>query len=255
MSVRIRFLGTAAVEIVASTGQRILIDPYLDENPVCPLKVDDLDSLDLLIVTHAAYDHLGDAERILRKLPSLKLICSADVRAYMISRGISAERLIASPWGMMIEEAGIRVRPVYSRHWSFLQDEKGRTFSSVPLGVIVYADEDTGVYHAGDTCLYSDMKLYGDLYEPRIGFINVGVPEQHQGAKHGVPHYLSGEMDAYEGALAAEWWGLEYAIPVHHDNPDLPEIQRFKALLEQKAVSNPAVPKPVILAPGEWFEL
>ena len=54
MPVSIRFLGTAAFEILTASGKRILIDPYLDENPASPLKVADLDHLDLLLVTHAA---------------------------------------------------------------------------------------------------------------------------------------------------------------------------------------------------------
>ncbi len=52
MTVSIRFLGTAAFNIITDEGKRILIDPYLDENPVSPIKVDDLDHLDLLLVTH-----------------------------------------------------------------------------------------------------------------------------------------------------------------------------------------------------------
>ena len=60
MTVSIRFLGTAAFEIITARGKRILIDPYLDENPVSPIEVADLAQLDLLLVTHAAYDHLGD---------------------------------------------------------------------------------------------------------------------------------------------------------------------------------------------------
>ena len=124
MSVSIRFLGTAAFEIRTATGKRILIDPYLDENPVSPLKVGDLDPVDLLLVTHAAIDHLGDAEAILRRSPDLVLICGADVRGYLMYRGISGDRLSAIPWGMTIEEAGVRVRPVESRHWSYIQTEE-----------------------------------------------------------------------------------------------------------------------------------
>ena len=50
MPITIRFLGTAAFEIVTVDGKRILVDPYLDENPVSPIKVADLDHLDLLLV-------------------------------------------------------------------------------------------------------------------------------------------------------------------------------------------------------------
>lgn len=255
MKARMRFLGTAAVEVLTTDDKRIIIDPYLDENPVSPLRVDDLDRLDLLIVTHAAYDHLGDAEAILRRFPDLPLICGADVRGYLAKCGIDRERLIAVPWGMMIEQSGVRVRPVYSRHWSYIEHADGSAFSSVPLGVIVDAGGGVRVYHAGDSCLYSDMKLYGELYRPTVGFINVGVPVRHQGGKHGVAEYLTGEMDATEGALCAEWLGLSYAVPVHHDDPSLPEIRKFQRLLQEKHDADPTAPKPVVLAPGEWLEV
>jgi len=255
MSVKIRFLGTAAFEIETQTGQRILIDPFLDENEVSPLKVDTLDHLDLLLVTHAAYDHLGDTEAILRKFPELPLICGADVRGYLMYKGIEGDRLRAIPWGMMIEEAGVRVRPVESKHWSYIQTEDNRSFSSIPLGFIVYASDKVSIYHSGDTTLFTDLKLIGKLYKPTVGLINVGVPGNHLGGKHGVPEYLTGEMDAKEAALACKWLKLDYAIPCHHDNPELPEIVKFNELLTNGRLKKPKNPEPVILSPGECFTL
>jgi L-ascorbate metabolism protein UlaG (beta-lactamase superfamily) len=255
LSVSIRFLGTAAFKIITAAGQHVLIDPYLDENPVSPLKVADLERLDLLLVTHAAYDHIGDAEAILRRFPDLPLVCGADVRGYLMYRGIDGQRLRAIPWGMMIQEAGVRVRPVESHHWSYIQTEDHRAFSSIPLGFIVYAGDGQRIYHSGDTSLFSDLKLIGEHYQPTVGLINVGVPEQHRGMAHGVPEYLTGEMDAKEAALACQWLRLQCAIPCHHDDPTLPEIVAFKELLTQAREADPTAPEPVILSPGETFTL
>jgi L-ascorbate metabolism protein UlaG (beta-lactamase superfamily) len=256
MPVSLRFLGTAAFEIVTAEGKRILIDPYLDENPVSPVKVAQLERVDLLLVTHAAIDHLGDAEAILRRFPDLQLICGADVRGYLMYQGIDGDRLRAIPWGMMVEEAGVRVRPVESRHWSYIQVEDGlpggmRSFSSIPLGFIVYVGDGHSVYHSGDTALFSDLKLIGGLYEPTVGLINVGVPREHRGAAHGVPVYLTGEMDAREAAMACQWLGVRYAVPCHHDDPELPEIVRFVELLSERCSVDDDAPKPVVLSPGE----
>lgn len=255
MTVTIRFLGTAAFEIITTHGKRVLIDPYLEENRVSPIKVADLDHLDLLLVTHAAYDHLGDTEAILRRFPDLPLICGADVRGYLMYRGFDGHRLRAIPWGMMIEEAGIQVRPVESRHWSYIQTEDGRSFSSIPLGFIIYAGDDQRIYHSGDTTIFSDLKLIGELYRPNVGLINVGVPEAHRGAEHGVPIYLTGEMTAEEAVMACQWLDLRYAIPCHHDNPRLPEIVRFGELLSDTRQRDGAAPEPIILEPGQTFSL
>lgn len=253
MSVSIRFLGTAAFEIITEHGKRILIDPYLDENHVSPIKVATMEKPDLLLITHGAVDHLGDSEAIMKRFPDLIAVCGADVRHYLIDQGIDGDRLRAIPWGMMVEEQGIPIRPVESRHWSYIIGKDGKSYSSVPVGFIIYAGENARIYHTGDTAIFSDLKLIGELYRPNVGLINVGVPREHRGAAHGVPTYLTGEMDAHEAAMACEWLRLDYAIPCHHDDPELPEIKKFAQQL--RGVDRNAVKgiKPVVLRPGESF--
>jgi hypothetical protein len=95
---------------------------------------------------HVAYDHLGDALAIMQKFPNLLLMCGADVRGYLIKQDIEEERLVASPWGMMVEIAGVHIRPVYCRHRSYISDEDGIAYSSTPLAFILYADDVCGIY-------------------------------------------------------------------------------------------------------------
>jgi L-ascorbate metabolism protein UlaG (beta-lactamase superfamily) len=123
------------------------------------------------------------------------------------------------------------------------------------VAFIVYADENAGIYHSGDTALFGDMKLYGELYRPRVGLINVGVPREHRGAAHGVERYLTGEMTAEEAAMAARWWDVEFAIPCHHDDPQLPEITEFRRILETARERDGRGPIPAVLKPGEEFVL
>lgn len=67
MATQIQFLGVASYRITSSEGKVILIDPFLEQNPVSPLKVKDLERVDLILVTHLAFDHMGDAEEIAKK--------------------------------------------------------------------------------------------------------------------------------------------------------------------------------------------
>ena len=251
MTVTIRFLGTAAFEIITSDGKRILIDPYLDENPVSDLKVADLDHPDLLLVTHAARDHLGDAEAVMRRFPHVPLVCGADVKGYLMHRGIEEDRLRSIPWGLMIEVAGVRVRPVESRHRSYIHTADGRTFSSEALGYIIQAGEGVSIYHSGDTTIFNDLKRIGELYEPTVGLINVGAPEESMRTDGGAVRFVTGRMDAKEAARASGWLKLKYAIPCHHDDPALPEIRRFAELLGSARENDPTVPEPIVLGPGE----
>jgi len=248
--VEVRFLGTAALEIVTANGVRILMDPFLEENLESPIKIADLENIDLLMVTHAAYDHLGDTLEIMRRWPDITCVAGVDVRGYLIASGIDAERIWSSPWGMMIAVAGVTIRPVYSRHWSYIEGPDGTPYSCIPMAYIVYASETCRIYHSGDTALFSDMKLIGELYEPTIGLINVGFPRNHFGAKHGAPEYLTGEMDAREAAMAVEWLGLQTAIPCHHDDIELPEIVEFAARVTADGHSDVE-----LLSPGEYFRV
>jgi L-ascorbate metabolism protein UlaG (beta-lactamase superfamily) len=71
MTVKLQFFGTAGYRIVTSAGKTVLIDPYLDQNPVCPIKAADIESADVLLITHSAYDHFGDAPQIISRLRPL----------------------------------------------------------------------------------------------------------------------------------------------------------------------------------------
>src|SRR3954471_16480116 len=110
MSTRIRFLGVAAYEIVTSGGRHILIDPFLDENPGSPVRSDELEQVDLILVSHAAFDHLGDTEAIARRTGA-PVVCGGEIKAFLTARGIPAEQIRATTWGIAVEVAGIRVQP------------------------------------------------------------------------------------------------------------------------------------------------
>ncbi len=252
MATKLRFFGYSAFEIVNSRDIRILIDPYLDQNPVTPVKTSDLEKVDLILVTHAAADHLGDAGSIAKKFKA-PVICGGDVRAHLIREGVPQDQLTAIVWGLTVEKAGITVRSVESRHWSNITEPDGTFLTGVPMGFVIYADPGVRIYHAGDTSLFSDMKLIGELYRPNIGLIHVTVPEMHLGALHGVPKFITGEMTPNEAALASQWLGVEYAIAMHFDKPDNPDVKRFVEIMEAMRSDDKPYVRPVVLKPGETF--
>ena len=86
MSSRLRFFGVAAYELINPSGQHILIDPFLDQNPGSTVRSDQLDRVDLIIVSHAAPDHLGDTEVIPRRTGA-PIICGGEVKAFSHCEG------------------------------------------------------------------------------------------------------------------------------------------------------------------------
>jgi L-ascorbate metabolism protein UlaG (beta-lactamase superfamily) len=253
MSTRIRFFGVAAYELITGTGQHILIDPFLDENPGSPVKSAELLSVDLILVSHAAADHLGDTEAIARRTGA-PIICGGEVRAYLMAKGIAGEQIRATTWGIAVEVAGIKVQPLECHHWSQIRMPDGTFASGVPMAFIVYTDSDVRFYHYGDTAIFSDLKLQAELYQPTIGCIGIANPQEilHRYPMPG--QMLTAEMSPREGALAARWLGLETVLPCHYINPDCAEVHEFERHLALAKAAGEQVPRSIVLKPGESIE-
>jgi L-ascorbate metabolism protein UlaG (beta-lactamase superfamily) len=253
MKTEIRFFGVAAYEIVTRQGQHILIDPFLDDNPGSPVKSGQLERVDLILVSHAAPDHLGDTEAIARRTGA-PVICGGEVKAYLMAKGIPGTQLRATTWGIAVEVAGIKVQPVECHHWSQIKMPDGTFASGVPMAFVVYADPGVRFYHYGDTAIFSDMKLQAELYQPTIGCFGIANPEEilHRFPMPG--RMLTAEMSPKEGALAAQWLGLETVLPCHYINPDCEEVREFNRFLDDARERGQTVPKSVVLKPGETIE-
>ena len=254
MTTRIRFLGIAAFEITNSAGQVILIDPFLDENPASPVKTGDLTRADLVLVTHLAYDHLGDAAAISKKF-SCPVVCGPEVKIFLSQQGADPNLIRTVPWGGQVNPSGIRVRAVECHHTSFRKAPDGQYLSGPPLGFILYADPGVRIYHSGDTAIFSDLKLIGELYRPNIGLLCACEIEKEYLEKLGLKDHYGNEMNGDEGALAAIWLGLEVAILCHYLKADDQEdLRKFFAILESRCSGEPPLARPLALQPGEVFE-
>jgi L-ascorbate metabolism protein UlaG (beta-lactamase superfamily) len=196
MSISIQYLGSAAFLIVSEKGTRILIDPDIQE-------FQEVGKVDLILVTHGAKDHLGIAFDIARESgatvvggPELKLVAK--------KYGLKPEQFDVIVWGMVRQEGGIAVRAVEARHISFINLDDS-VLTGIPLGYIVTTEGGSRIYHMGDTSIFSDLKLIGELYRPQILLVPVGA------AVGFFP-----ELSPSEAALATLWIGPEIAIPMHY---------------------------------------
>lgn len=251
---RIRFLGVAAYEIVTRAGLRILMDPFLSENPGSPIRADAFDKVDLVIVSHAAYDHLGDTEAIAKR-HGCPVIAGGEVRAYLAAKGVPTAQVRATVWGIRVRVAGVEVQPVECRHWSQIQMPDGTFASGVPMAFVVYADKNVRFYHYGDTAIFSDMKLQGELYKPTIGCVGIANPREilHRNPMPG--DMMTGEMSPSEGLLASQWLGLETVLPCHYCNPDDEDVRAFMRHHAAARARGERVPEALVLNPGDWIDV
>lgn len=226
MATSIRFLGVAGYEIVGSFG-RILIDPFLRGNPLAPCTPDELETPDLILVSHAAHDHLGDTAEIATRTGA-PIVCGADVRAMLMDLGIPDTQLQATVWGVVVEVAGIQVRPVEAHHWSVGALRDGTQVTGVPMAFIVESEPGVRIYHYGDTSIF-DMKLIGELYRPTVGLIGCTVPNELNQNVRSAGRILTGELTPEEAAMTADMLGVDVAIACHYINPndDVAEFVRL----------------------------
>lgn len=255
MTTKIRFFGIAAFEITNSQGKVVLIDPCLSDNPASPVGVEDLERVDLILVTHLASDHLGDTAAIANKF-HCPVVCGPEVQVYLEQQSVNPKTMRKVPWGGQVNPSGIRVRAVECRHTSFSRAPDGQYLSGQPLGFILYADPGVRIYHSGDSAIFSDLKLIGELYRPNIGLLCACELEKDYLDSLGIYDHFGNEMNGDEGALAAIWLGLEIAIICHYLDPDGREdVTKFISILENRHSEDGApLMKPMAMRPGEVFK-
>ncbi|MGB7922506.1 MAG: metal-dependent hydrolase [Pyrinomonadaceae bacterium] len=164
--IQITWLGHAAFEIVSPGGTRILIDPFLKENPATPAERKDLSRYkpNYILVTHSHGDHLGDAIEI-AKASKAKLV-SINMAAIFQREGLPEELRLLCNVGGTLSTGDVKVHVVPAMHGS---EPSGR-----PVGFVLEFSDGRSVYHQGDTWIFGDMALIQEFYHPDIILMNVG---------------------------------------------------------------------------------
>jgi L-ascorbate metabolism protein UlaG (beta-lactamase superfamily) len=200
---RINYAGHSAV-FVELGGLHIAIDPWLKGNPCCPHALQDPGKLDLIVLTHGHSDHASDAVRV-QKLTGAKLAATYELAMIMINEGVSAEKVIPMNKGGSVTLDAVTVSLTDAFHSSSYDTAKGPIYAGEACGVVV-STADRSVYHAGDTSLFSDMKLIGELYAPTVALLPIGDRFT---------------MGPHEAAHAARLIRPQVAMPIHYKTFDL----------------------------------
>lgn len=187
----IKHLGHSAFEI-ETNGKKILIDPYLVWVPEYkPENIYDI------FVTHAHGDHLGSAIGISQQTGA-KITTIFELANYCAKLGAKTNDIGLGSW---IDYSWGRAIAVPAIHSSSTPDG---VYGGCPCG-FVFEIEGKTIYHAGDTCLSSEMKMIGEVYQPDIAMLPIGG------------NYT---MDIEHAVKAAEWLGASEIIPMHYNTFD-----------------------------------
>jgi L-ascorbate metabolism protein UlaG (beta-lactamase superfamily) len=198
LGVSITWLGHATVLYRSEKGTRVLADAWVDGNPACPAAARDLKSVDLMLITHGHSDHFGDCATIAKKYGP-DIVCVWEIAQYLDSHGVA--KLHAMNKGGTQSVNGVKVTMVNAVHSSTIADGDRLLPAGEACGYVIEFENGTRVYHAGDTGIFGDMKLIGDLYHPSVAVLPIGDLFT---------------MSPFEAAAAARMLAVKAVVPIHH---------------------------------------
>ena len=190
---KLKFLGHSSFLITTENGKKVLIDPFLDDNPKAPVKSKDVDP-DYIILTHAHGDHIGDAFKIAERVKPT-FIAVNELANYCAGKGYDAHNMHIG--GSHKFDFGV-VKFTIAHHGSMTPDGQ---YAGEPAGVLITADGKT-IYHTGDTGLFYDMKLIGEMNPVDYMLLPIG------------DNFTMGIRDAVK---AVEFVNPKIAVPMHYD--------------------------------------
>jgi L-ascorbate metabolism protein UlaG (beta-lactamase superfamily) len=203
---RITYLGHSAFRFVTAGGEQILIDPFLTNNPQTPEELKEVGELDTMLITHGHFDHFEDAVPVAQQTGALA-VANFEIFGYLQSQGI--ENAMPVQKGGTSQVGGIKVTATNAFHSSSIQTPDGSViYGGEPMGYVVEFESGFKLYHAGDTAIFGDMQLIGELYRPELALLPIGNQVV---------------MSPFEAAHAARLLGVRHVVPIHYGTfPFLP---------------------------------
>jgi len=195
---KITWLGHATLQITTSNGKIILIDPWVEENPSFPPTLKKISLVDLILVTHGHGDHSGDVVSLARA-HNAPVVAIYELALYFGSKGVTNILPMGKGGTQRIDD--VEVSMVHAIHTSSIDENGKSVFAGDAAGLIVRLPGGFTLYHAGDTCVFGDMKIIGEIYKPDLVCLPIG------------DHFTMGPREA---AYAIRLLGVHHVLPIHY---------------------------------------
>ncbi|NOX33878.1 MAG: metal-dependent hydrolase [Deltaproteobacteria bacterium] len=194
---KLKYFSHSSFLITLDNGARILIDPFLDGNPTSPVGASDVEA-EYILLTHGHGDHFGDTLSIAKRCDSL-CICENELASYIAAKGAKAHPMHIG--GAYSFDFG-KIKLIQALHSSVTPDKE---CIGSATGIIIFI-QDKIIYHMGDTGLFLDLKLIGELYS--IDYLMVPIGD----------NFTMGIDDA---ARACSYIKPGCVIPMHYNTFDV----------------------------------
>ncbi len=170
--VRFKYQGHSTFLFTTPAGKKLLIDPWLESNPMCPAADKKLASLDTMLITHGHFDHIHDAVPLGKQHKPL-VGCIFEISLWLERKGVKTARPMNKGGTQQLND--VRVTMVDARHsCGILEDDGSIIYGGEACGYVVEFENGFRIYHAGDTAVFGDMKIIAELYQPDVAFLPIG---------------------------------------------------------------------------------
>jgi len=194
---RVTWLGHATVLVQTPMGTNILIDPFIAYNPKYPKDFALPEKIQYILLTHGHDDHIADVVAVAAKHGST-VVAIYELAAWVAAKGVT--NTIGMNLGGTVRLDDVAATMVEAKHSSAARDERGDHYVGVAAGYVLTIADGPVIYHAGDTAVFGDMKLIGELYRPEVAMLPIGG------------HFTMGPNEA---ALAVRFLGVETILTIH----------------------------------------
>jgi L-ascorbate metabolism protein UlaG (beta-lactamase superfamily) len=212
--IEVLWLGQAGFRITTPGGKVIVIDPWVRTNPKTPAQYKDLDALgkvDLILVTHAHFDHFADAPDLAKK-NNAPMYGPAGLGSTVVTLGILPANLAPrfgkggtiAPFG----PGGVKITATHAEHsselvWKNPATGKDETHpGGEPVGYVIELENGFKIYHMGDTGIFGDLQLIGNYYKPDLVLMPIGR------------HFVMSPEDA--AFVTENYLKPKFVIPMHY---------------------------------------
>lgn len=168
---QIQFFGQATFLITSPEGYRVLIDPWLSDNPACPEDLKDVGHVDAILVTHGHHDHIEDCVPLAKKTGAA-VAGTLEMCTWLNKKGV--ENVIRMNKGGTVTSGPVQITMVHADHTGGIMEGPEVVYSGAAVGFIVHTSDNARIWAMGDTAIFGDMALISEIYQPQTILMPIG---------------------------------------------------------------------------------